>query len=132
MGSRDLRRSARVSTTLVTRWHRRSGDVIGVVRDINADGLFLCTEVTAEQGALIQLVIELPEQPPLAVLGIARFVGRTHLGVGIGVELFTLSNLGRQPWVAYYRCLLRERGLEDDAADDPSEAPASPAVGRSA
>jgi hypothetical protein len=107
------RRTKRVSTSLMVVWHRRGGDVDAVATDINADGLFLLTDEVIDPGALMELRMMLPGGM-LQVLATARFVGRTQVGNGIGVELFMLPAHARRRWLAYYRGLLAE--LERPAA----------------
>ena len=111
------RRTKRVSTALMVVWHRRGGDVDAVATDINADGLFICTDEVIDPGALMELRLQLPTGT-LQVLATARFVGRTQVGNGIGVELFMLPNHARRRWLAYYRGIVAAEERPAPPAED--------------
>src|SRR5690242_1611408 len=103
--SKSNRRSERMVTSLPVRWLLRSGSVDCVASDVNADGLFLRTDVSAMPGALMQLELRLPTGP-ITVFGVARFVGNTLAGAGIGIELFMMGPPERRSWLGFYRSLI--------------------------
>ena len=74
----------------------------GRVRDLNADGFFLLTTHTVELNYLMDLVLTLPDGP-LPLLGVARYVGATRHGRGIGVAIHAITKEDRARWHAYHR-----------------------------
>lgn len=107
----NLRRTKRVACQIPVRWHRRQGDLEVTATDVNADGMFLCSdEETAPPGTLIQLLVQLPDRT-LAVNAVVRFVGQTQSGRGMGVELFMMPVATRRQWLSFYRFMLVETEL---------------------
>jgi hypothetical protein len=84
--------------------------------DMNIHGFFLATDETTTPGSLMRLTIALPEKT-IALLGTARFVGRTVAGQGVGVEIFILDEASRSAWLSYYHSQL---GADEDAASAQS------------
>jgi hypothetical protein len=120
----ELRRSKRVATYIDVRWCRKTGDVAGKGTDINADGMFLQTDVEVEPGTLMELRLQLPDRE-LAVFATAVFVGRTAAGRGIGLEFYMMSSHTRLSWLTYYHILL---DVENEALAEriePSSQPGS-------
>ena len=114
---REKRRSARVATALPVRWLRAGRPVDAVATDININGLFLRTDTAPIESALMQLEVALPSQT-VRFFGVARFVGNTAGGHGIGIEIHLIDEQARMMWNQYYRMLLARA----------SKAPSTPAV----
>ena len=106
MDNRSRRRSTRIPSCLSVQWIRRGVAHPAVAADINADGLFIQTDLDAQPGELLQLVIDLSDGPLLAFVT-ARFVGASLSGRGIGAELFLLGKTERRRWNRHYRAQLQ-------------------------
>ncbi|SRR5258706_10575469 len=98
------RRSERVSCAIHVRWRRAPVAVDLVARDVNQHGMFLATPATTVPNSLMHLEVTLPTGP-ITVFAVARFVGDTESGHGIGIELFLLDEIARRAWNANYRAL---------------------------
>jgi hypothetical protein len=85
---------------------RRSGPRELRAGDINAHGMFVFAheEERLLPEELMLLEIVLPDRV-LTAFGIARFIGQTVNGYGIGVELFVMEDRARRMWLQYYRSL---------------------------
>ena len=104
----EQRRSPRVQAALPVRWNRHQRTVEAVAGDINEHGMFLRTTETTPPGTLLELdVVE--ASGPIAMFGIARFVGATESGTGIGVEIYAIAHAERRRWIERYRSLLTSR-----------------------
>jgi hypothetical protein len=102
---RRQRRSVRVPCRIPVRWRRQPNPIDLMAQDINQHGFFLSTEIAARPDELIHLEIDLPTQR-IVVFGVARFVGATAQGRGIGVEIFVMDDRFEKAWTSYYRELL--------------------------
>jgi hypothetical protein len=63
----------------------------------------------------MQLEVQLPDGV-ITMFVIARFVGKTMSGEGVGVELFLLGPEERRRWTRYYRRVLLARTAPAPAA----------------
>jgi alkylated DNA nucleotide flippase Atl1 len=70
--------------------------------DLNSDGLFLRTEMPVDLHYVMDLVIRLPAGP-IEVFGVARFVGMTRYGHGVGVALHSMTKEESERWWTFYR-----------------------------
>ncbi|HZS40451.1 MAG TPA: PilZ domain-containing protein [Polyangia bacterium] len=107
MANPRRRRSERVPCSIPVRWLRRSGVRELRAGDLNAHGMFLrCPEdVKLLPEELMLLEVVLPDRV-LTAFGIARFIGKSVNGYGIGLELFVMEDRTRRAWLAYYRSLV--------------------------
>ncbi len=104
------RRSERVTTSLPVRWIRRGNIVQLTVADINLHGMFLLTQdLSVVPGELMQIQIVLSEKTVLDAFVIARFVGKTASGCGIGVEIFVMDERQQLVWSQHYRATAQRR-----------------------
>jgi len=99
-----MRRSERFAVELPITWVRSGRIIKAVGRDINLHGLFMCTDESIDPGSLMLLSIALPEHT-INLFVTARFVGRTAVGHGIGVEIFAADGPAKSHWLSYYRTL---------------------------
>ena len=99
--------------SLPVRWIKRSGDTLTTAADINLHGMFLrASDLSVMPNQLLQLEVELPNAR-LQMFAIARFVGRTESGIGIGVEIFVMEEKQQALWAAFYRSQsARQRKIE--------------------
>lgn len=104
----EQRRSPRVPAALPVRWNRHQRTVEAVAADINEHGMFLRTSETTSPGTLLELDVVKPSGS-IAMFGIARFVGATESGSGIGVEIYAISHAERRRWLEQYHSLLTTR-----------------------
>ena len=102
MSSRNNRRSERIATDLKVRWIRRSQVVELAAIDMNQHGMFLACEEQVNTGQLLQIEVLVPGEP-LTMFVVVRFVGETHSGKGMGVELYLMDDKYRAQWAAFYR-----------------------------
>jgi hypothetical protein len=79
----------------------------GRARDLNADGFFLFTLESLQLDFMMDLVVTLPDGE-LPVLGVARFIGDTRHGRGIGVAIHAITKEDRARWHAYHRAAVTE------------------------
>ena len=100
--SADRRRTPRAPCDLPVEWKRGWKTVNGRVRDLNADGFFMLTPHTVELNYVVDVIVTLPDGP-LPLLGVARFVGATRHGRGIGVAIHAITKEDRARWHAYHR-----------------------------
>ena len=103
---KSKRRSRRVPCDVTVSWMRRGVAVPAVAADINEHGMFIRTSLAAHAGELLQLVVHLPDGA-LTCCVIARFVGESESGRGIGAELFVIAEGDRRRWSRHYRAALR-------------------------
>jgi hypothetical protein len=103
----DRRRTPRAPCDLPALWRRGRRTVNARIRDLNEHGLFLETPEVADLGYVVDLSITLPVGP-IEVLGVARFVGVTRYGHGIGVAVYALSRDHRRHWEDFYRTALAD------------------------
>jgi hypothetical protein len=110
--SMSRRRSERIPVTVPVKWIRRMNDVDAIAIDINLHGMFLRTDETGVlPGQLMQVEVLLPDGV-LELFVIARFVGLTERGLGIGVEIFVMDDVARGKWGNYYRAQAARRRSE--------------------
>ncbi len=109
----DRRRTPRIRCDLLVEWRRSPRIIECRARDLNVSGLFIRTEVPAALHYVMELVVHLPSGP-LEVLGVARFIGNSCHGHGIGVEVHSIIDHARARWLAFYRA-----GLAADAGAQP-------------
>jgi hypothetical protein len=127
MKIKSKRRSRRIPSRLAVRVMRRGAWVTASAGDINEHGVFIRTEVKAWPGELLQFVIDLPDGPMNAFV-VARFIGTTETGVGIGAEFYNLAEVDRVRWSRHFRAELR--GLTEPDTVETGRAPSRPvAVG---
>lgn len=105
---RERRRTTRVPCEVPVTWRRRNA-VLAVMRDVNADGLFLLTTESVELNQVMNLVVTLPDGP-IEFFGVSRFVGDSGHGRGIGVAIHTMSDQEKQRWMRFHRGWLEARG----------------------
>jgi hypothetical protein len=98
----DRRRHARVACDLPVEWRRGWRVVLAHAKDIDVDGFFLATTHTVPLDTTMDLVVTLPTGP-VAVVGVARYVGATRHGRGVGVAVLAITEEDREAWLAYYR-----------------------------
>lgn len=103
----ERRRTPRAPCDLPCLWRRRQRPVEGRVKDLNAHGLFFETQQVVELGYVVDLVVTFPDGP-LEVLGVARFVGNTRWGHGIGIAIHGIARDDRTRWEAYHRTAVAE------------------------
>jgi hypothetical protein len=68
--------------------------------------MFIRTELDAWRDELLEVVIQLGDGP-LRMCVVARFMGETESGRGIGAELFLVSKHDRRRWSQHYHAVLR-------------------------
>lgn len=73
--------------------------------DLNSHGLFLKTEMPVALHYVMDLVIVLPSGP-IEALAVARFVGLTRYGHGVGVALHSMTKEESERYWAYYRAAM--------------------------
>ena len=110
-----MRRTERVGVEIAVTWNRDGRDVACSAVDVNEHGLFVRTNEPCAPDSLMRLAVGLPDRV-LALVGRARFVGRTASGRGIGVEHFVLDDVGRRRWLAFYEELCAEHASARRAA----------------
>jgi hypothetical protein len=98
----DRRRSPRVPCDLRVEWRRGLRTSWCRARDFNLGGLFIATEIPVELHYAMDLVVHLPSGA-IEVLGVARFVGNTRHGHGIGVAVHSITDEDRARWLVFYR-----------------------------
>jgi hypothetical protein len=103
MNIRKKRRSMRLSSNLRVRWIRLPKSRELVAASINEHGMFLRTDATTTLDSLMQLETTLPGGGVVTMFAVARFVGRTPGGAGIGVEIHLMDDKQRQAWLEFYR-----------------------------
>lgn len=103
----DRRRSPRAPCDLPVEWKRGWKTVHGRARDLNADGFFLITPHTLELNFVMDVIVTLPDGP-ISLLGVARYVGPTRHGRGIGVQIHAITKEDRARWCAYHRAAVAE------------------------
>jgi hypothetical protein len=121
----EKRRSRRLSAYIDVTVCRKTGDVPARGTYLNADGLFLETNVRVERGAKVELRLQLPDRE-LAVFATAVSVLRTPQRAGLGLEFFMMSSSTRLAWLAYYQSLLAAEAAESDAPGAAAAAPVEP------
>ena len=99
------RRSIRIPIARVARWLRGDRVLMCEARDLNEHGLFLRTTERTPPNRLMRIELELPGRT-VTFLGVARFLGETASGVGIGVEIFSMHPADKQAWLTFYRSML--------------------------
>jgi len=102
------RRTERIATNLTIRWHRAGGGVDAVAADINEQGMFVKTELDVQPDEMLHLSVTLPDGP-LSMIVVARYVGQTRSGRGVGAEIFLMGDAERQRWTKHYWTLIRSR-----------------------
>jgi hypothetical protein len=105
--SAERRLSPRVPCDLLVEWRRGVRTLKCRARDLNVNGLFLATEVPVDVGYAMDLCVHFPTGV-LDILGVARFVGLTRHGHGIGVQVHVIDKKDSERWLVYYRSLRRD------------------------
>src|SRR5207245_11583210 len=96
--SKSKRRSERIPGSLPVRWIRKSGIIETTAADINLHGMFVRSAPgRIKPGEMLQLQVVLPDGN-LDVFVVARFVGQTESGAGVGVEIFVMDELAQTGW----------------------------------
>jgi hypothetical protein len=98
----DRRRTYRVPCDLPVLWRRGWRDVSARACDLDTDGLFLATSHSIPVDQTMDLVVTLPDGP-VRVLGVARYLGVTRHGRGIGVAILAITAEDRTRWLSWYR-----------------------------
>ena len=88
-------------------WKRGWRDVDARAADMNADGIFIRTDETVELNHMVDISVTLPTGK-VTFMGVARFVGSTRHGRGIGVSIHVISKEDRERWLAFYRGAVRD------------------------
>jgi hypothetical protein len=109
-----MRRTERVAVELPVIWRRAGHEVPCTALDINEHGMFVGTDVVVEHGALMRIVIRLPDGD-LEMFVTARYVGRTMRGQGIGAEIFLIDDVARERWIAFYRAQIARAATVEPA-----------------
>jgi hypothetical protein len=112
----EQRRSKRLSAYIDVKLCRKTGDVPARGTYLNADGMFLETNVPVERGAKVELRLALPDRE-LAVFATVVSVLRTSGRGGLGLEFYMMSSSTRLAWLSFYQSLLAR---EDAAAEAKS------------
>jgi hypothetical protein len=124
-GGRNLRRSERIPCQVGVTWvrfHNRT-EMVGV--DASLHGLFLRTDATTAAGSLMKIEVTLPDgQPPIVLFVVARFVGTSASGRGIGCSIHVAADEDRARWTQYYRDQLAHWRAITAQASLPSRIPA--------
>jgi hypothetical protein len=107
MQNQAKRRSRRISSKLAVCWLRGGKEIPALVADINLHGMFIRTELDAWRDELLEVIIQLGDGP-LRMCVVARFMGNTDSGRGIGAELFLVSKNDRRRWSQHYHATLRK------------------------
>jgi hypothetical protein len=102
----DRRRTHRVACDLPVEWRRGWRLVVAHARDFDTDGLFLATAHTIPLNQTMDLVVTLPDGEQINIVGVARYVGVTRHGRGIGVAILAITDEDREKWLAHYRAEL--------------------------
>ncbi len=102
----SARRSQRVGCAMPVYWSRRRTPMSGQAIHCNAHGLFIATLYDADVGFVLDFTIVLPTGA-ISATGIARFVGFTPAGRGLGIELHVMDTGDRQCWHTHYVRTLR-------------------------
>lgn len=105
--SADRRRTPRLQCDLPVQWKRGWRDVLARACDMNADGIFIRTDETVELNHMVDVTVTLPTGK-VTFMGVARFVGATRHGRGIGVSIHVISKEDRERWSAFYQSKLRD------------------------
>ncbi len=106
----DRRRSPRVPCVLPVTWKRGGTSHQLRVLDLNADGVFIETTQPIELNYLMDLVLTLPDGD-LPFLAVARFLGASRHGKGIGVAIHVMTPEDRKRWHAFH-CGLVQRMID--------------------
>ena len=107
--TKSKRRSERIRISLPVRWIKRSGDTNTTAADINLHGMFVrVNDLSVVPGQLLQLEVELPIGK-VQMFAVARFVGRSDSGIGIGVEIFVMEEKQQSQWSNFYRSQIRQQ-----------------------
>src|SRR6187200_3738580 len=88
----DRRRTHRVPCDLAVEWRRGWRLVVAQARDFDTDGLFLATTHTIQLDQSMELVVTLPDGTSINLLGVARYVGVTRHGRGIGIAIIAITD----------------------------------------
>ena len=96
------RRTSRVGRQLTGRWVRTSSTVTIEVSDLNMHGLFMSTPLDMPLGQLQQIEVDLP-MATVQLLVIPRHATRTEWMNGLGLEIFAVSPLDRNLWMACFQ-----------------------------
>lgn len=112
------RRTQRIPTKLGIQWHRGHSIIEAVAGDINEQGMFVKTDLACQPDEMLPVTVLLPDGP-LKMIVVARFVGTTTSGRGVGAEIFVIGEAERERWTAHYWNLVRKREahLGDRSAD---------------
>ena len=103
----ERRRSTRAPCDVPVTWRRRK-PVVGSMRDVSADGLFLVTSESVALNQVMSLVVTLPDGP-IEFFGVSRYVGESQHGHGIGVSIHTLSHQEQLRWRSFHRSATKTR-----------------------
>jgi hypothetical protein len=118
----NRRRTARCACDLATIWKRGRTPVIGAIRDVSIDGMFLATEAKVPVNQVMDLSIELPTGT-VSLLAVSRQCSKTRHGSGIGLTIFAMEPNERKLWVDYYRGVMAEAQRPPDFDDDDPTKP---------
>ena len=122
----EQRRSKRLSAYIDVKLCRKTGEVPARGTYLNADGMFLETNVPVERGAKVELRLTLPDRE-LAVFATVVSVLRTPGRGGLGLEFYMMSSSTRLAWLSFYQSLLaREDAAAESQAAQADEASPSP------
>ncbi len=100
-----MRRTERIAVDLPVVWTRGGRTLECRASDINAHGMFICTNEVVEVGSLMHVVVRLHDHT-VDMYVTARYCGRTASGHGIGVEIFLIDDVSQCHWIAFYEDLL--------------------------
>ena len=96
-------------------WNRAGRAIACTAADINAHGMFLRTDEIVELGSLLHLAVQLSDRV-LEMFVLARSVGKTAAGHGIGVEIFLIDDVSQRHWLASYDHLCASQARNRRAA----------------
>lgn len=102
----NRRRTLRVTRELPAAWQRERAWIPVRVLNTSAQGLFLGTESEIVAGESIEVMVGIPGGP-VSMTVIARFVGETRWGHGVGAQIVTISPADHDRWIRDYRAAAR-------------------------
>lgn len=90
--AKEARRSARSKVRISAKYVSDSLVVDGVVTDVSADGLFLCSDFLDNTGEVARLWLDIPwRSRPLELRGEVRWVNDTPSTGGMGIKFIDVS-----------------------------------------
>jgi uncharacterized protein (TIGR02266 family) len=97
----DERRRPRIEVTLMVTVESESNLYVGFTENLSDGGVFVATHALRKIGSLVDLIIELAQQPPIRAKGTVRWlrpyseVNETVPGMGIRFDQLSAEDAGR-------------------------------------